>query len=259
MTRNADTSAAPPRSRRNIPAQDDMSFLPKKRCKTPMLPQLVDAPAPAAVNTIEQHSRGAIPTKSCFRGIWQKIQSTVGSEQQCRKQKEKLEGEGWFGRKAWQGAGSGVEVRHTARLAGNLDEEVSLALAWIIRSAADRRHKSAIFLELRKQRGRRLGHAAVEQDHVIRTAGRMPLGQSPCHDHGVGDVKLGQGTLGSVGKLWLGLEPDHRLAKTGKHCRRVTSGTADVEHSFMRFDACELDEPGKDHRREEEARGRAVD
>jgi hypothetical protein len=125
-----------------------MSFLPKKRCKTPMLPQLVDAPAPAAVKTIEQHSRGAIPTKSCFRGIWQKIQSTVGSEQQCRQRKEKLKGEAWFGRKVRQRAGSGIEMRHSARLAGDFDKEISLALAWIIRSAADHCHKSAIFLEL---------------------------------------------------------------------------------------------------------------
>jgi hypothetical protein len=39
--------------------------------------------APAAAKTIEQHMRDAIPTESCFHEIWQKIQSTVGSEQQC--------------------------------------------------------------------------------------------------------------------------------------------------------------------------------
>lgn len=46
-------------------------------------PAVGDAPRPAAAKTIEQHMRDAIPTESCFQGIWQKIQSTVGSEQQC--------------------------------------------------------------------------------------------------------------------------------------------------------------------------------
>ena len=111
-------------------------------------PAVGDAPAPAAAKTIEQHMRGAIPTESCFQGIWQKIQSTVGSEQQCLAWKKKLEGKGGFRRKTSQGPRASVEMRHPARLIGHSDEEISLALTWVSGVPADDYHEPAPFPEL---------------------------------------------------------------------------------------------------------------
>src|SRR4029078_9878389 len=190
MTRNALTRAAPPRSRHDIPAQDDMACLPTKPCKTLFLPQLVTPPAPAAAKTIEQHMRDAIPTESCFQGIWQKIQSTVGSEQQCPARKRKLEDEGGFRRKTRQRARASIEVRHPARLVGHFDKKISLTLTWVSGVPADHYREPAPFLQLCKEGGGTLRNAAVEQDHVVRTASGVTFGQGPCQDFRIGDGKL---------------------------------------------------------------------
>src|SRR3990170_8192787 len=87
---------------------------------------------------------------------------------------------------------AGVEMWQPARFPPHLDEDISLALASTVGATRQDRGEPSPLLELQDQALGQLGHAAVQEDDVIRAPPGVPRRQRALDDLRISDPEVTQ-------------------------------------------------------------------
>jgi hypothetical protein len=95
------------------------------------------------------------------------------------------------------------------------------------------------------------GEIRTERDDVVGRLRRPSGGQGPGDDLHVAGADGGKRLGRDRGKRRVLLERDYRGSHAGKDGRRITGGTADIEHPIPRADRGRVDQLGQHHRLEQ--------
>jgi hypothetical protein len=119
-------------------------------------------------------------------------------------------------------------------------------------------NETAIFGQLWPKSLRQLFDAAADHDDIVGRARRMTLRERALDDGRIGAAERGEQFHGRCREIRIAFDRHDRRGQPRQHRRRIARRAADLENGVGRPDRGQLQQPGKERRLHQVARGGAA-